>query len=166
MGGGSGDFIVEVTAETTAIYTFAAQGYDIAMYARTSCTEDSTCIAGSDSAFATGTESFDVTLNAGEPVYVFIDGWSNNDDVTGDFTLTATLSAPACVPDCTDKDCGDDGCGNSCGECTDGSLCNTDGLCVEPPQGDNCSNPIAITLPLVGLITGIRLTNDILLVPS
>ena len=34
-----------------------------------------------------------------------------------------------CVPDCTDKVCGDDGCGSSCGECGDGETCE-DGLCV------------------------------------
>lgn len=44
----------------------------------------------------------------------------------------------ACVPQCADKVCGDDGCGGSCGSCTgcdgvDDSLCVEDGsACAEP----------------------------------
>jgi|GEM_PF-6461858 len=34
-----------------------------------------------------------------------------------------------CVPDCTGRECGDDGCGGSCGECTPGETCE-DGVCV------------------------------------
>ncbi|HIA01631.1 MAG TPA: hypothetical protein EYN06_06015 [Myxococcales bacterium] len=35
-----------------------------------------------------------------------------------------------CTPDCDGKECGDDGCGNSCGECLgNGSVC-TNGQCV------------------------------------
>ncbi len=29
-----------------------------------------------------------------------------------------------CTPDCGGRSCGDDGCGGSCGECTDGQVCN------------------------------------------
>lgn len=31
-----------------------------------------------------------------------------------------------CKPDCTDRECGDDGCGGSCGECADELSCTTD----------------------------------------
>ncbi len=34
-----------------------------------------------------------------------------------------------CLPDCTDRECGDDGCGESCGTCGDYQTCN-DGNCV------------------------------------
>ena len=41
-----------------------------------------------------------------------------------------------CVPDCVDKDCGDDGCGGSCGSCSGcESLCQ-DSLCVPEAQVD------------------------------
>ena len=39
-----------------------------------------------------------------------------------------TAPPPACVPDCTGKTCGDDGCGGTCGPCTDGTC--TDGTCT------------------------------------
>ncbi len=29
-----------------------------------------------------------------------------------------------CIPDCSGRECGDDGCGGSCGECDDGNVCN------------------------------------------
>jgi hypothetical protein len=34
-----------------------------------------------------------------------------------------------CVPDCEGKECGDNGCGDSCGSCGDDEICN-EGLCV------------------------------------
>jgi hypothetical protein len=35
-----------------------------------------------------------------------------------------------CVPDCTDRECGDDGCGGSCGECGEGLTCDENGACA------------------------------------
>jgi len=37
---------------------------------------------------------------------------------------------PCCVPDCTKKECGDDGCGGTCGECGPNEACTADGKCV------------------------------------
>lgn len=45
-----------------------------------------------------------------------------------------------CVPDCTGKACGDDGCGGSCGQCDTGDICE-DGacvLCVADCTGKDC----------------------------
>jgi len=36
-----------------------------------------------------------------------------------------------CEPDCASKQCGDDGCGGSCGSCEDDQICSTGGLCTE-----------------------------------
>lgn len=35
----------------------------------------------------------------------------------------------ACTPDCSGKDCGDDGCGVPCGECTGTDTCSPEGRC-------------------------------------
>ena len=35
----------------------------------------------------------------------------------------------ACLPQCVDKECGDDECGGECGVCADGEICNASGLC-------------------------------------
>ncbi|MFC1611552.1 PKD domain-containing protein [Myxococcota bacterium] len=49
--------------------------------------------------------------------------------------------AAACTPDCVGKDCGDDGCGGSCGPCTDPFVCAS-GSCECPAGlaqcGGNC----------------------------
>ena len=47
-----------------------------------------------------------------------------------------------CQPTCDGKDCGDDGCGGSCGECDEEEWCTDDGLC-EPANCDiilDCSD--------------------------
>ncbi len=38
----------------------------------------------------------------------------------------------ACLPQCGAKECGDDGCGGSCGTCDGGLVCLPEGLCVPP----------------------------------
>ena len=40
-----------------------------------------------------------------------------------------------CQPDCTNKECGSDGCGGVCGECVVPEYCAS-GSCVEPPEGE------------------------------
>jgi len=47
-----------------------------------------------------------------------------------------------CVPNCTDKDCGDDGCGNVCGTCAEGTTCGLDGKCACAPacEGKACGD--------------------------
>ncbi len=36
-----------------------------------------------------------------------------------------------CIPNCDDKHCGDDGCGGSCGECSEGTWCTPAGKCSD-----------------------------------
>ena len=38
----------------------------------------------------------------------------------------------ACVPECTGKKCGDDGCAGTCGDCAAGETCTADGQCEAP----------------------------------
>jgi len=42
---------------------------------------------------------------------------------------------PVCTPDCAGKECGDDGCGGTCGSCDSGYYCD-DGGCIGIPEGD------------------------------
>lgn len=41
-----------------------------------------------------------------------------------------TPDSGVCVPQCTNRVCGFDGCGSTCGTCAAGSLCQSDGTCV------------------------------------
>ncbi len=66
--------------------------------------------------------------------------------VTGDFILRvrATANEGPCNGDCSDKECGDDGCGGNCGECFGGTVCQA-GQCVEETcdpacDGKECGN--------------------------
>lgn len=47
----------------------------------------------------------------------------------------------SCTPNCYDRQCGDDGCGGSCGTCDSGLFCSTSGLCLEDCIGD-CSSKV------------------------
>jgi hypothetical protein len=49
-----------------------------------------------------------------------------------------------CIPSCEGKECGDDGCGGSCGECPPGTECTDEGLCWGQ-QGDSCSEILSCT---------------------
>ena len=48
-----------------------------------------------------------------------------------------TVDVDICVPDCDGKACGDDGCGGSCGECTDCKSVCSEGQCEAQPQSDS-----------------------------
>ena len=69
-----------------------------------------------------------------------------------------------CTPDCAGRECGDDGCGGSCGVCNDGAFCTseecTEGLCEAtvtegcfiddtcvPPGQDHPDDPCAACTP-------------------
>ncbi len=57
-----------------------------------------------------------------------------------------------CTPSCQNKQCGDDGCGGSCGECPKGAACRSDGSCdgsenpcVGAKNGTECDDGNACT---------------------
>ena len=43
--------------------------------------------------------------------------------------LLAELEKPACVPNCSEKECGPNGCGGVCGNCEDEDSCSSEGHC-------------------------------------
>ena len=53
--------------------------------------------------------------------------------IAGEFvSVGSTTAACPCQPSCLGRDCGDDGCGGSCGSCTAPAQCAGDGTCVCP----------------------------------
>ena len=67
-------------------------------------------------------------------------GWYGcNDEETGeDPTGANPMSCGPCEPDCTDRECGSDGCDGTCGECAEG-VCAPDGTCCAPQcEGKAC----------------------------
>ncbi len=59
---------------------------------------------------------------------VIVDAVDIAAEVTADLPadLVDVDAVDVCVPDCTDKECGTDGCGGSCGECFDAHPCTLD----------------------------------------
>jgi hypothetical protein len=60
-----------------------------------------------------------------------------------------------CMPDCSNKDCGDDGCGGSCGDCPDGfscgyGVCQCDSVIWTRNHGDKDSDIIYGISPMEG----------------
>lgn len=50
-----------------------------------------------------------------------------------DEATSQCVGVPTCTADCAAKDCGDDGCGGSCGSCVGDTSCDPDGQCVVNP---------------------------------
>jgi MYXO-CTERM domain-containing protein len=111
----------------------------------------------------TGTNGacFNILCNAGV-------GW---DGPTGNGTPNGrVLAGVACVPACTGRQCGPDGCGGSCGTCPATDTCSAAGECVCTPQcagktcgpdgcGGSCGGPcptptVTITSPAAGTVSG------------
>ncbi|MBT9557441.1 MAG: hypothetical protein IV100_15480 [Myxococcales bacterium] len=82
-----------------------------------------------------------VDLEAGERVYVVVDGYQGN---VSPFNLTVDC----CDSDCGERVCGPDGCGGSCGTCFGGKACSSDGTaCVDvaPSDNDDCTTADVIS---------------------
>ena len=59
-----------------------------------------------------------------------------DDEISDLVDIEDTFEIDICVPDCEGVECGDDGCGNACGECPDWATC-TAGLCLCIPDCEN-----------------------------
>lgn len=49
-------------------------------------------------------------------------------------------SDPGCIPNCTGKECGNDGCGGSCGNCPNGSCIAQECVCIPNCAGKDCGD--------------------------
>jgi hypothetical protein len=156
MGGGSADLVFRFTPEVSGIYDIEADtDFDAVLYAATDCAGiDASCLGASDNG---NPEKLSLELNAGETLYLIVDGYSSSVDQSGDYSLSI---APPCIPSCDGKVCGNNGCGGFCGVCdpedpAGNSLCDdTLGQCVSPSsiEGNTCDNPASIpndSLPVV-----------------
>ena len=129
FGAGSNDDVYTFTAEAGGVYTFSVDAtFDSVTYVASDCYDVDGSCQGANDAIGAGLEEVLVLLQAGQTVFVYVDGWQNGDNVAGPYTFS--VSAP-CLPQCLDSDCGDDGCGSTCGVCDDGQLCSLTGQCVE-----------------------------------
>lgn len=139
-GAASADVVYRFVAPEADTYTFSVTaGFDTTLYAFTDCTDvDGSCLAASE---VNGSgETLDLTLSKNQSFYVVVDGYGNLSDPAGPYTFTVDY---ACTPNCDGKDCGGDGCGGICGECSPAEQCNPAGVC-EDPLGNSCANPFPL----------------------
>jgi plastocyanin len=172
-GNGSKDHTFVLQPGLSAIYTIELEAdFDSTLYVVGDCENiDASCVAASEKF---GKESLVLELVGGVPYYVIVDGYANDFNESGDYTLTV---GEPCIPMCQEGYCGSDGCGGECfcgvsetcfeqacctpvcdglscgpladgcgGECgcSDGLICGDEGVCSVAPMGEQCFNPIVI----------------------
>lgn len=148
-GKGSQDTVYYFEAPFPDLYRLQVEAdFDTTLYVGTSCEDISnTCLMAADDAMSG--EEIAIWLDAGDDLFIVVDGYGNLSSPSGAYVFTVT---PACLPMCEGLGCGDDGCGGSCGACVNGTFCNEAQLCAETP-GDSCALPFEI-LSVPALVTG------------
>jgi len=139
-GAGSKDVVYAFEPSVQDLYTLSlSASFDSTLYVVTDCSDvASSCIVADDQ--HPTEESVDLWMYPGTTYFIIVDGYGNQSNVEGSYTLDVT---PACVPQCKLKECGSDGCGGICGECEGFSVCNDQGLC-ESQEGNSCDTPFLI----------------------
>ncbi|MEZ4265533.1 MAG: hypothetical protein R3F39_04080 [Myxococcota bacterium] len=149
-GGASSDHVwrLQVDSEVVVTATLSA-AFDSVLYVAGDCANvDGSCVGARDVFADVETVTFKAT--PGVDRFIFVDGWSNLADVSGSYSLSVDV---VCTPDCagsvpgTTKACGDDGCGFTCGACSNGDLCSPSGTCTpgETQLGNTCANPFVVS---------------------
>ncbi len=165
-GGGSKDHVYEFTPPTTGAYKFdLVSQFDSVLYVSAACGEiNETCLGADEQACTDCLETVTVDLEAGDVVFVYVDGYSNSSDNSGQYELEISkVGGDECIPACGDLECGDDGCGGSCGACGEGASC-MEGQCIMLPDagdGDTCETAqLVADLPFTTSGSNASFNND------
>jgi formylglycine-generating enzyme required for sulfatase activity len=94
------------------------------------CTPEGSCEVPSCSGLCND-EGPDMDGN-GDPDCACDEDCFDSGNCCGDICDACPDLAGCCVPQCEDKECGEDGCGGSCGACALDEECNGQGQCVNP----------------------------------
>jgi len=102
--------------------------------------DDPPCAGIPDSGVCTGTVLQWCDTDTGETVTEDCADFGEGCGWTGSYYCCHKTGS--CVPLCNGKQCGDDGCGGSCGDCADTELCSENGLCLtcKPNSPEACSD--------------------------
>lgn len=71
-----------------------------------------------------------------EPMVIVPSGGAGGSEAPDGAAPDGGVPRDGCVPQCDGKQCGDDGCGGSCGACGDGRVCDASQRCACEPQCD------------------------------
>ncbi|RJO69017.1 MAG: M6 family metalloprotease domain-containing protein [Myxococcales bacterium] len=112
------------TAPADGLYAFSTVGSD---FNTVLSLKELACWGGEydcdDNGGQNGDSYLTYTFGAGQQIRIHIDG---HEDETGNFVLNIVADPENCQPDCEGKECGQDGCGGSCGGCDDQNACTAD----------------------------------------
>lgn len=169
-GQGSADVAFAWTVPADGIWTVSlAADFDANLYVVSDCEDIAGSCLGAHRS-GSGNERLVLSLTAGQPVFVIVDGAGNSSNKRGRYSL----KIDACAPACEGKGCGSDGCGGSCGECASGErcldapdcepipvICVPKGDCVAIPEGDTCEAPFVVgALPFKHTVDTTELFDD------
>jgi len=141
-GNGAGDHAFELSPSVAGVYEIrlTTYGWDGVVYVATDCADiDNTCLYSDDDVGTSGTETMQLTLDATSTYYIFVDGWGSSGE-EGAYQLYV---GQPCIPQCAGLECGDDGCGGTCGTCPAGEECDPSQVC-QPIPGSLCANAIPV----------------------
>ncbi|HZF51503.1 MAG TPA: hypothetical protein VE093_22760 [Polyangiaceae bacterium] len=88
-------FTPGMAGQTGVLTVVLSSATDQGIYVRTACEDAFTDLGCVDSTFGGTDEVLNVSVNGGEPVWIFIDGYLDP-AAAGPFTVTATFSIPVC----------------------------------------------------------------------
>ncbi len=142
MGQGSNDHVYRFEPAAEGVYEVTLEAdFEAVLYAFTDCSDvDGTCLAADDS--FTGM-SISVHLTPPAAYYFAVDGWTHDYNEAGAYRISF---AEPCLRQCQDKDCGPDGCGGSCGACSEDQVCGAAGTCLSAREveGNTCARAFEI----------------------
>jgi len=142
-GTGAGDHTFELSPTVTGDYELrlTTYGWNGALYVVTDCADiDGSCVYSQEDVGGSGTETMSLTLDDSSTYYIIVDGAG----FSGDEGAYQLFVGQPCVPQCAGLQCGDNGCGGSCGTCAGGEYCDGAGQCQTTP-GDTCAAPVMVT---------------------
>jgi hypothetical protein len=123
--------VIAFTAPFTGTFVFQLEGpWNSQIWFFDDCEDAAgSCITTGPELTGLGSIS-ELDMEAGSTIFVAVDAISIYFGA-GAYTL---IIDGLCAPDCSGKQCGDDGCGGTCGICNDASLCSATGDCLNASE--------------------------------
>jgi len=145
LGGSDQAWSFESTADGVHRVVVTPEGdFDPALYVVSDCNDlAGSCLGGVDTV-GVGPEELEVELAVGDEIRIIVDGCCIEEPGFGAYKLE--VHRP-CQPDCSQKECGDDGCGGVCDTCPVGKRCSDTFTCEDTAPGETCASPFVAAIP-------------------
>jgi hypothetical protein len=140
-------YSVKLDQPTRITLTLKDAQFDSAlMLVQDACAPDLACANFADLYPSGGEESLSFDAEAGVQYHVAVDGFAAEDQ--GSYQLASECCQIKCA---SENACGSDGCGGSCGSCSDGQVCSL-GQCqaCEDDPGGEPNDSCGAALPIMG----------------